>query len=138
MTNEFQPHRLPRRSFLASAAAATTTFSILPAGSLLGAEASPVLDIGLIGCGGRGSWIVDLFAQSGKYRFVACSDYFQDKADAVGDKFKIEQARRYTGLSGPQRLLESKLEAVVIETPPYFHPEHAAAAVEAGKHVYIA
>jgi predicted dehydrogenase len=27
---------------------------------------------------------------------------------------------------------------VVIETPPYFHPEHAAAGVEAGKHVYLA
>ena len=27
---------------------------------------------------------------------------------------------------------------MVIESPPYFHPEQAAAAVEAGKHVYIA
>ncbi len=27
---------------------------------------------------------------------------------------------------------------MVIETPPYFHPEHAAAAVEAGKHVFAA
>jgi len=25
-----------------------------------------------------------------------------------------------------------------VETPPYFHPEHAAAAVAAGKHVYVA
>ena len=138
MTNALQSHRLPRRSFLAAAAAATTTFSILPARMILGAEANPILEIGLIGCGGRGSWIADLFAQSGKYRFVACADYFQDKADAVGDKFKIEPARRYTGRSACQRLLESKLDAVVIETPPYFHPEHAAAAVDAGKHVYIA
>jgi predicted dehydrogenase len=34
--------------------------------------------------------------------------------------------------------LEQKLDAVAIETPPYFHPEQAAAAVEAGKHVYLA
>ena len=27
---------------------------------------------------------------------------------------------------------------MVIESPPYFHPEQAAAAVEAGKHVYLA
>ena len=47
-------------------------------------------------------------------------------------------SRRYTGLSGYKRLLESKLDAVVIETPPYFHPQHAAAAVDAGKHVYLA
>src|SRR5262249_14913124 len=30
------------------------------------------------------------------------------------------------------------LDAVVIQTPPYFHPEQAAAAVDAGKHVYLA
>ena len=47
-------------------------------------------------------------------------------------------SRRYTGLSGYKRLLESKLDAVVIETPPYFHPQHAADAVDAGKHVYLA
>ena len=138
MTKRSQPHRLPRRSFLASAAAFTTTFGILPASAVLGAESAPQLEIGLSGCGGRGSWIADLFAQSGKYRLVACADYFQDKADAIGDKFKIDAARRYTGLSSHRKLLESKLDAVVIETPPYFHPEHAAAAVEAGKHVYIA
>jgi predicted dehydrogenase len=34
--------------------------------------------------------------------------------------------------------LEQKLDAVVIESPPYFHPEHSAASVDAGKHVYMA
>ena len=29
------------------------------------------------------------------------------------------------------------LDAVVIESPPYFHPEQAAAAVDAGKHVFV-
>ena len=128
---------LPRRSFLAGAASAAA-FTILKPSLALGAEANTVLDIGLIGCGGRGSWIADLFAASGKYRFVACADYFQDKADAVGEKHKIDPARRYTGLSGYKRLLDSKLDAVVIETPPYFHPQQAADAVEAGKHVYVA
>ena len=33
---------------------------------------------------------------------------------------------------------QSKLDAVVIETPPYYHPMHAAAAVDAGKHVFCA
>jgi hypothetical protein len=36
-----------------------------------------------------------------------------------------------------QRMLDGKLDAVVIQTPPYFHPEQAAAAVEAGKHVFL-
>lgn len=128
---------MPRRQFLAGAATATT-FAVLEPALALGAEAGPVLDIGLIGCGGRGGWIADLFAQSGKFRFVACADYFQDRADAVGTKFKIDPARRYTGLSGYKRLLEGKLDAVVIETPPYFHPQQAMDAVDAGKHVFLA
>ena len=35
-------------------------------------------------------------------------------------------------------MLEQKLDAVDIESPPYFHPEQAAAAIDAGKHVYLA
>jgi predicted dehydrogenase len=35
-------------------------------------------------------------------------------------------------------LLEAKVDAVVIESPPYFHAEQAAAAVDAGAHVYLA
>jgi predicted dehydrogenase len=129
--------QIPRRAFLASAATATAV-TVLKPSLAFGAEANSLLEIGLIGCGGRGSWIANLFAASGKYRLVACADYFQDKADAVGEKHKIEPSRRYTGLSGYKRLLESKLDAVVIETPPYFHPQHAADAVDAGKHVYLA
>ena len=129
--------QIPRRSFLATAAAATA-FTAMKPSLVFGAEANSTLDIGLIGCGGRGSWIANLFADSGKYRLVACADYFQDKVTAVGEKHKIEASRRYTGLSGYKRLLEGKLDAVVIETPPYFHPQQAADAVDAGKHVYLA
>ena len=129
--------QIPRRAFLASTVTASA-ITVLKPSLVFGAEANSVPDIGLIGCGGRGSWIAKLFADSGKYRLVACADYFQDKADAVGDNYKIEVSRRYTGLSGYKRLLEGKLDAVVIETPPYFHPQHAADAVDAGKHVYLA
>ncbi len=129
--------RIPRRAFLAGAATAATVAVVKPS-IVFGTEANSVLELGLIGCGGRGSWIANLFAASGTYRLVACADYFQDKADATGDKFKVASSRRYTGLSGYKRLLESKLDAVVIETPPYFHPQQAADAVDAGKHVYLA
>lgn len=131
---------IPRRAFLATAAtaAAAGTVAILKPALTLGADAASALEIGLIGCGGRGGWIADLFVATGKYRLVACADYFQDRVDAVGEKFKIASARRYAGLSGYKRLLETKLDAVVIETPPYFHPEQAAAAVDAGKHVFVA
>ena len=125
-----------RRAFLAGAATTTTVAVLNPA--LVFGQAGTVIELGLIGCGGRGSWIANLFAETGLYRFVACADYFRDRVDAVGDKFKIDASRRYSGLSGYQRLLEGKLDAVVIETPPYFHPHQAAAAVDAGKHVFVA
>jgi len=136
MTNVNSTSRIPRRTFLAGAAAGTV--AIMKPSLAFGAEANSVLELGLIGCGGRGGWIANLFAETGKYRFVACSDYFQDRVDATGNKFKIDQAKRYSGLSGYKRLLAGKLDAVVIETPPYFHPQQAWDAVEAGKHVFVA
>lgn len=137
MSNALNPSPISRRAFLVSAAAAGTIAVIKPS-LAFAAGANSTLELGLIGCGGRGSWIADLFAESSLYRFVACADYFQDRADAVGEKFKIDKTRRHTGLAGYKRLLEGKLDAVVIETPPYFHPEQAASAVDAGKHVFVA
>jgi predicted dehydrogenase len=127
---------MTRRSFLASAGVGT--FAVMNPESVFGAPANSTVTLGLIGCGGRGNWIAKLFAQEGAYRFEGCSDYFQDRVDHTGDLLTIPAARRFPGLSGYRRLLEQKLDAVVIETPPYFHPEQAMAAVEAGKHVFLA
>jgi len=114
-------HILPRRTFLAGTAA---TFAVMRPSLVRGTQANSTVDLGLIGCGGRGRWITKLFQQSGKYRWVACADYFQDRVDAVGDQVGIEANRRHATLSGYKRVLDGKLDAVVIETPPYFHPEH--------------
>ena len=129
---------ISRRRFLAGTSASVVAFSVLKPQLVLGADANAKIDIGLVGCGGRGKWIADLFRKHGGYNLVAVADYFQDRADEAGDQFKVERSNRFTGLSGYRKLLEQKLDAVVIESPPYFHPEHAAAAVEAGKHVYMA
>lgn len=123
-----------RRAFVAGAAG----LALLRPALVRGYAANETLELGLIGCGGRGNWLCPLFAETGKYRFVACADFFPDRVAATGDRLKIDSTRRYSGLKGYQRLLESKLDAVVIETPPYFHPEQAAAAVAAGKHVFLA
>ena len=129
---------LTRRRFIQGTSASVLAFTLLDPKLVRGAEANSKIDIGLIGCGGRGRWIADLFQKHGGYNVVALADYFQDRADGAGEQFKVSPARRFTGLSGYRKLLEQKLEAVVIESPPYFHPEQAAAAVAAGKHVYLA
>jgi predicted dehydrogenase len=136
MTKRNQEYRLGRRAFLAGAAA--STFALMKPSVVLGTRANSVIELGMIGCGGRGSWIARLFQGTKKYRLVACADYFQDRVAMFGSRFQIGEERRYPMLSGYKRLLEGKLDAVAIESPPYFHPEQAAAAVDAGKHVYVA
>jgi myo-inositol 2-dehydrogenase / D-chiro-inositol 1-dehydrogenase len=127
-----------RRHFIAGASAAALGFTVLKPELVGGAEANSRINIGLIGCGGRGQWIADLFVKNGNYNLVALADYFQDRVDAAGKKFNVPEEKRFTGLSGYKKLLEQKLDAVVIQSPPYFHPSQAADAINAGKHVYCA
>lgn len=138
-TNNRRPG-LDRRGFLAGATAtAAAGLTIVRPQSVRGTTANSKLSIGLVGCGGRGRWIADLFIKHGGYQLVATADYFADRAGGAGDQFKVDARRRYTGLAGYKRLLETaKPDAIVIESPPYFHPEQAAAGVEAGCHVYVA
>ncbi len=138
MANLDNTGTIGRREFLAGAAAAATAFTMVRPSAVRGTAANSAITYGLIGCGGRGSWMVPLFEKHGGYKIVACADYYADHADKVGEKHGVPADHRYTALSGYKRLLEEKLDAVVVETPPYFHPEQCAAAVEAGKHVYVA
>lgn len=130
---------ITRRRFIAGTGATALSFSVLPSNLVRGAEANSKLNIALLGCGNRGTWITNLFLRDGRYNVAAVFDYFSDKAETAGEKFKVEQSRRYSGLWGYRKLLEQKsIDAVVIESPPYFHPQQAADAVAAGKHVYLA
>jgi len=127
---------LNRRGFLAGTTA--VGLSIVKPELVTGAEANSKVKLGLIGCGGRGNWIANLFMQHGGYQFVAAADYFADRTERTVNRLKIPAAQGFSGLSGYKRLLEAKPDAVVIETPPYFHPEQALAGAEAGCHVYCA
>ena len=129
---------LNRREFLAGAGSAAMAFSIMKPGVVRGSQVSSKISLGSIGCGNRGSWIAGLFQNHGGYQITAAADYFPDRVNAFGDKYNVPQDRRFTGLRGFQRMLEAKVDAVAIESPPYFHHIHAAGAVEAGVHVYLA
>lgn len=97
------------------------------------------IKIGLIGCGGRGNWIAGHFAKHGGYEIVAGADYFEDRLDTFATEFGVPAERCYSGLLGYQKMIDDGgVDAVVIKSPPYFHPEQAEYAVNAGKHVYLA
>jgi predicted dehydrogenase len=130
--------RLSRRSFLAGAGAAAYPFTMMKPELVRGSQANSKISLGMIGCGVRGTWLADLFRKHGGYEVTAAMDYFPGQVSAFGEKLNVPQARRYSGLAGYHRMLESKVDAVAIESPPYFHPEQAAAAVDVGAHVFLA
>ncbi len=127
-----------RRRFMAGAGAAALSFTIMPSELAFGSRANSRITLGLVGCGVRGTWIANLFKEHGGYEIVTVADYFQDRVDTCGDRFSVPANQRFTGLSAYKQLIESDIDAVAIESPPYFHPEQAAAAVDAGRHVYLA
>jgi len=140
--------RLDRRGFLRAAAVGAAGPWVLARG-VRAAGAKPQtapaarrpgrrVRLGLVGCGGRGRWIARLFREHGGYVMHAVADYFPKVAEATGAALGVPEGRRFSGLSGYRRLIESGVEAVALETPPCFFPEHARAAVEAGLHVYMA
>lgn len=139
--HSFRKHKfigLNRRQFLGGVAGAALSFSVIPRRLVHGSQANSKIELGMIGCGGRGTWIADLFEKHGGFRIVAGADYFQDRVEAFGSRFQVDPKRLYTSLSCSQQLLSGGVDAVAIESPPFFHPEQAAAAVEAGCHVFLA
>ena len=127
-----------RRQFLAGAGTVASAFSIMKPELVRGSQVSSKLSIGLIGCGNRGSWIAGLFQKHGGYQISAAADYFPDRVNKFGETYNVPASRRFTGLKGYQRLLDAKVDAIVVESPPYYHHIHAAAGVDAGVHVYLA
>jgi predicted dehydrogenase len=140
------PRDTTRREFLQRSAAAAVAAPLAGAAAAWATEQPPAtpklpdrkIKLGLIGCGGRGLWLADLFQKHGGYQICAVADYFGDLADKAGERFGVDRARRFSGLGGYKRLLASGVEAAVVVNVPRFHAEHGYAAIEAGCHVYAA
>src|SRR5258708_3783031 len=140
-------NRVDRRKFL-GAAAATAGMLLLKPELVRGTAANSADRVGLLGCGGRETEDESNVIDTGGARVMALADLFQDQLDRARDIFnKIQQPKGYSMLDasqlfvGPnafQQIAASKeVDAIVIATPPYYHPQHLGAAVAAGKHVYL-
>jgi predicted dehydrogenase len=134
-----------RRAFLKTAGA-VGVFTILKPHLVRGTEANSAVRVGLLGCGRRGSTHANTIIHHTGARMTALGDLFQDQLDAAKKRIDAAaQAKGYAGVAqtwvGPRacrEMAESKdVDAVVIATPAYFHPEHLRVVVEAGKHVYL-
>jgi predicted dehydrogenase len=136
-----------RRKFIAVAAGTGGAMLIKP-GLVRGTDANSAVRVGLLGCGGRGTEDASNLVDTGGARVVALGDMFQDQLDIARKHFdEKQQSKGYAALDSSQlfvgpdayhRIAASKdVDAIVIATPPYYHPQHLEAVVAAGKHVYV-
>lgn len=134
---ERKAQKFSRRQFVKGAAAAAGLLVVKPQ-SVFGAPANSAPQIGVIGCGGRGQFVGRFFPQHTNAKIAAASDPFPDRLQYANRIFKCDKSRLFDGLDGYKELLEQDIDAVVVTSPPYFHPEQVAAAVARNKHVYLA
>ena len=124
-----------RRKFLQSAGA-LSAFAILKPETVRGSAANSAVRVGLLGCGNRGGTHAANITKFTDARILALGDLYQDKLDKMRQRYP-DAATTFVGPKAYQQMAESKdVDAIVIATPAYFHPEHLAAVVAAGKHVY--
>ncbi len=133
-----------RRGFIKTASA----FGV-PA-LLKGASVTNAIKVGIVGCGGRGTGATAqaIKADDGA-ELVSMADITVERIDEslaslekflkpeVRTRLKVEQARKFAGLDGYEKLVNSGVDVVLLATPPGFRPLHLRAAVEAKKHLFV-
>jgi predicted dehydrogenase len=123
-----------RRSFLSGAAAAAGAFTIVAPQSVRGSQANSQIAVGLIGCGGRGSYDAGVANADPRAKVMALCDKFPDQFDKSETTIKSQNTRKYTDFE--QLLAAPDIDAVFIVTPPFEHPRMLEAAIQAKKHIY--
>ena len=137
-----------RRSFIQTTAAASAAFALHGGVPVAGSD---IIRVGVVGCGGRGTGAArDCLRGSSGVELVALGDLMPDRlarcraelaksaaADpAIAAGLKVADDRCFTGFDAYQQVLASDIHLVILATPPFFRPEHLAAAVAAGRHVF--
>ncbi len=132
-----QAQSITRRGFLSGAGTAALSFAVVRPEAVAGTQANSRIKAGIIGLGSRGRMIAGMVHKHGGYQITAAADYFERAVDAAGEQLGVPKAKRFSGLAAYKGLIP-EVEAVFLETPPYCFPQHAEAAVAAGRHVYMA
>ncbi|HOX74825.1 MAG TPA: Gfo/Idh/MocA family oxidoreductase [Bacteroidales bacterium] len=153
--------RISRRSFLGTAAVGAAgavapviitscssgkpkPFAPVDNGTWLDAAPDgPVLKAGVIGCGGRGRGAAINFLNAGpNLQIAALGDTFKDRVDEARAAIlkqknqEVPEDKCFVGFDAFQKVIESGVDIVILATPPFFRPEHLAAAVAARKHIF--
>ena len=105
------------------------------------------VNLGIIGCGGRGTAVISSMSENANVNIIAMADIFEDRLKAQHPVYNalnqakglpaINASNMYQGSKAFEKLLQNKdVDAVLISSPCYTHPEFLEAAIQAGKHVY--
>jgi myo-inositol 2-dehydrogenase / D-chiro-inositol 1-dehydrogenase len=140
-----------RREFLKRSTAAAAGLAL--AGGLNLARSAHAaggdeLKVALIGCGGRGTGAaVNCLGSCENVKLIAIADAFENNAkgalanlkkdESIKTKIDVPDDRIFVGFDAYQKAIAAGPDVVLIATPPGFRPLHYAAAIQAGKHVFM-
>ena len=132
-----------RRDFLGQALKVSTIAAfpqIVPSRILASATApSNIVNVAIIGCGGRSGPICGAILPQANVRIVAAVDPYQERREAmctrVNGRYTSEICKPYE--SYEDVLADPQVDGVFIVTPDHWHVPIAIAASNAGKDVYI-
>jgi len=121
---------MDRRNFVKASSLGVTALS---ASRVLGANDR--LNLGLIGCGGRGRGVARTLRDANtNVAYIAVADVYKTNADS-GREWAGADAKSFADF---RKLLELKdVDAVHIATPDHWHATAAVLACQAGKDVYV-
>ena len=135
-----------RREFCKTAAAASAAAAI-PGNLGVFAQGSDAINVGVIGCGGRGTGAtVDCLTADRGVRVVALGDLVPDRVESslktlkekFPDRVDVPANRRFTGFDNYLGVCSCpEVNLIVTAAPPGFRPVHLKAAIDAGKHVFM-
>ena len=135
-----------RRDFLKASSLAAAGTALLSVNEGAHAAASDTLKIALIGCGGRGTGAAyDNLNGCEGTQIIAVADAFEDNAKNTADRLRKDKADRvdlpedrvFWGFDAYEKAIACDCDMVIMATPPGFRPIHYAAAIKAGKHVFM-
>jgi predicted dehydrogenase len=136
---------ISRRTFVAATAASPVLLGASSAFATLGR--APVLKIGVIGCGGRGTGAMFNALAAAKdsgctIEVVALGDLFEDRVMRANNALsenglkQVSADRVFTGFDAYKQVCATDCDIVILATPPGFRPIHFREATRMGKHVF--
>jgi predicted dehydrogenase len=109
------------------------------------AAGSDTIRVGVVGCGGRGTEAARNAMRADKgVRLVALGDVIMERVQerrgelrqAAPSQVAVDDAHCFSGFDAYKGVIES-VDVVLIANAAKFHPLHMAAAIDAGKHVFV-